>query len=80
MAFVGCWWLYMRLALQFNWVDESFSLTTGFILNCLLKLWIAVEAGQRFAEGDPTVPIVTVSAARSGETAITAATKSPSAA
>jgi hypothetical protein len=50
LAFVGCWWLYMRLALQFSWFDESFSLTTGFILNCLLKLWIAVEAGQRFAE------------------------------
>jgi hypothetical protein len=39
-----------------------------------------MKTGQRFADGDPTVPIVTVSAARSGAAAITVANKNPSAA
>jgi len=50
LAFIACWWLYMRWVARFNWFEESFALTTGFILNCLLKLWIAVEATHRLAE------------------------------
>jgi hypothetical protein len=50
LGFIACWWLFMLVVIKFNWSEESFCLTTGFILNCLLKLWIAVEAGQRLAE------------------------------
>jgi ABC-type transport system involved in multi-copper enzyme maturation permease subunit len=50
LAFVGCWWLYLRIALHFDWFDESFCFATALLLNCLLKLWIAVETGQRLAE------------------------------
>jgi ABC-type transport system involved in multi-copper enzyme maturation permease subunit len=50
LGFVACWWLYMPVILHFNWFDEFFILYTALILNSLLKLWIAVEAGQRLAE------------------------------
>ena len=50
LLFVGLWWLFMRLVLGFKPVEESLSLTTVFILNLLLKLWIAVESVQRLAE------------------------------
>jgi hypothetical protein len=50
LVFVAAWWVYMRLQLHFNWFDEMFVFTTVVLLNCLLKLWIAVETGQRLAE------------------------------
>ena len=50
LMFVGGWWLFVLVVLHFSWTEESFCLTTGFMLNCLLKLWIAIEAGQRLAE------------------------------
>src|SRR5207244_2054646 len=36
---IAWWWLYMLVVLKFSWAEESFSLTTGFMLNFLLKLW-----------------------------------------
>ena len=39
-----------------------------------------MNSGHRLAEGDPTVPMVTVSAARAGATDISVATANPSAA
>jgi hypothetical protein len=50
VMFVGLWWLFVLVVLHTNWSDEFFCLITGFILNCLLKLWIAVEIGHRLAE------------------------------
>lgn len=50
LGFVACWWLYMPVTLHFNWFDEFFIIITALMLNSLLKLWIAVEAGQRLAE------------------------------
>ena len=50
LGFMACWWLGMCLALGFHWTDESLSLTTGLMLGSVLKLWIAIEAGQRLAE------------------------------
>jgi ABC-type transport system involved in multi-copper enzyme maturation permease subunit len=50
LGFVGCWWLYLRLKMEMNWWDESLGLTTAVMLNCVFKLWIAIEAGQRLAE------------------------------
>lgn len=50
LAFVVCWWLYLRLAVHLNWFEETFSLTTALMLNSVLKAWIAIEAGQRLAE------------------------------
>jgi hypothetical protein len=50
LGFVGCWWLFLVWALDAKWLDESLSVTTALLLNCVLKLWIAIEAGQRLAE------------------------------
>jgi hypothetical protein len=50
VLFVGIWWLFVLVVLHTHWADENFCMMTGFILNCLLKLWIAVEIGQRLAE------------------------------
>jgi hypothetical protein len=50
LAFAACWWLFMRLAVQINWFEETFSLTTALMLNSVLKIWIAIEAGHRLAE------------------------------
>jgi len=50
VAFVAGWWLYLRFSLKFDWSDENFCFATALLLNCLLKLWIAVETGQRLAE------------------------------
>src|SRR5205814_5695720 len=50
LAFVAAWWLFMRAELHFDWFDEMLCFTTALLLNSLLKLWIAVETGQRLAE------------------------------
>ncbi|MGH7967693.1 MAG: ABC transporter permease, partial [Limisphaerales bacterium] len=40
LGFVACWWIYMRVLAGMNWTDEPFSLTTAFLLNSVLKVWI----------------------------------------
>jgi len=50
LGFVVCWWLYMRVVVHLPWAEESFSLTTAFDLDSVLKLWIGIEACQRLAE------------------------------
>ena len=50
LGFVAIWWLSLRLILHLNWDNEFFLFLTALLLNSLLKLWIAVEAGQRLAE------------------------------
>jgi hypothetical protein len=50
LSFIAIWWLFILIVLDTRWTEESFCLLTVFLLNCLLKLWVAVEAGQRLAE------------------------------
>jgi len=50
IGIIAGWWLFMCLRLRFNWFDESLSLTTTIMLSSMLKVWVAMEAGQRLAE------------------------------
>ncbi len=50
LGLAGCWWLWGRLATGGLWLDEAVNLTMALILNSTLKLWIALEAGQRLAD------------------------------
>jgi hypothetical protein len=40
----------MRFFAGMNWSEEPFNLTTALLLNSVLKIWIAIEAGQHLAE------------------------------
>jgi ABC-type transport system involved in cytochrome c biogenesis permease component len=46
----AAWWFYGRLRTGANWMEQEIFITVGLILNSTLKLWIAVEAGQRLGE------------------------------
>jgi hypothetical protein len=50
IAIIGAWWLIVRTFLDSSWHDELLGFTTALLLNALLKLWIAVETGQRLAD------------------------------
>lgn len=50
LALAGCWWLWGRLANGNFWLDEAVNITLALILNGTLKLWVALESAQRFAE------------------------------
>ncbi len=50
LGFAGCWWLWGRLATGNLWLEEPVNVTMAVILNSTLKLWVALEAGQRLAE------------------------------
>src|SRR6266542_91645 len=50
LAAVGLWWIFVWLRLQYSWFEESFAFTTTLLQSTLLKLWIAIEAGQRLAD------------------------------
>lgn len=50
LGLAGCWWLWGRLATGNLWLEEPVNITMAVILNSTLKLWIALEAGQRLAE------------------------------
>ena len=50
LSLVAAWWLFLRFVEHMDWMDDSFNLTTALLLNCGLKIWIAIEAGQRLAE------------------------------
>ncbi len=51
---VGCWWLLGRLSQGRVWLDTSVTVAMALILNATLKLWVAIEAGQRLAEDRKT--------------------------
>jgi ABC-type Na+ efflux pump permease subunit len=51
---VGCWWLVGRLGEGRIWLDTSVTVTLALMLNVTLKLWVAIEAGQRLAEDRKT--------------------------
>ena len=50
LAIIAGWWLWVRTFLDSSWHDEMLCFTTALLLNALLKLWIAVETGQRLAD------------------------------
>jgi hypothetical protein len=50
LAIIASWWFGVRAILDSNWRDEMLCFTTALLLNALLKLWVAVEAGQRLAD------------------------------
>jgi hypothetical protein len=50
IGIIAAWWLFVRAFLESSWHDEILSFTTALLLNSLLKLWVAVEAGQRLAD------------------------------
>src|SRR6185503_3854008 len=50
LLLIGGWWLFVRFVLGFHSFDDLFGLSTAILLNCILKLWLAVEAGQRLSE------------------------------
>jgi hypothetical protein len=47
---VALWWMIGWLTASDVWFDESIVVTTALLLNTTLKLWVAIEAGQRLAE------------------------------
>jgi len=50
LGIIAVWWLTVRVILDSSWHDEMLGFTTAVLLNSLLKLWVAVEAGQRLAD------------------------------
>ncbi len=50
LGLAGCWWMWGRVATGTMWLDETVNITLALILNSTLKLWVALEAGQRLAE------------------------------
>jgi hypothetical protein len=50
LGIIAIWWFTVRAILASDWHDELFGIMTALLLNSLLKLWVAVEAGQRLAD------------------------------
>jgi hypothetical protein len=50
LGIIVIWWLTVRAVLDSSWRDEILAFTTALLLNSLLKLWLAVETGQRLAD------------------------------
>jgi hypothetical protein len=50
LALMGAWWLIGWISSGQVWFDPSVTLVAGLMLNCTLKTWTAIEAGQRLAE------------------------------
>jgi ABC-type transport system involved in multi-copper enzyme maturation permease subunit len=50
LAVVACFWSWGALENGRSWNDEGVYVVTAIILNSILKLWIASEAGRRLGE------------------------------
>jgi hypothetical protein len=50
LGIIAAWWFLVRAFLDSSWHDEMLNFTLALLLNSLLKLWVAVEAGQRLAD------------------------------
>jgi hypothetical protein len=50
VAFIACWWVYMRFQMKIDWFDDTLCFSVALLLNSLFKLWIGVETVQRLAE------------------------------
>jgi hypothetical protein len=50
LALVAAGWTWGCVSLGSEWFNEGVYFPTAFLLNSLLKLWVAAEAGRQFAE------------------------------
>ncbi len=50
LALMAGWWTWGRLASGPIWLDETTNVVTALMVDCTLKLWIALEAGRQLAE------------------------------
>ena len=50
LAGLGCLWSWGAIANGHSWNDSAIYVITAIILNSMLKLWIASEAGRRMGE------------------------------
>jgi ABC-type Na+ efflux pump permease subunit len=50
LGLVACGWVWGLARLGRAWLDESTYVLTGVILNMVIKLWFALEAGRSLAE------------------------------
>ena len=50
LVIIAAWWLIVSAILKSDWHDEMLGFTTALLLNSLIKLWVAVETGQRLAD------------------------------
>jgi hypothetical protein len=50
LGFMAGWWLVGWATSGHLWLDPSVAVLTALLLNCTLKVWVAIEAGQQLAE------------------------------
>ena len=50
LGLLGCAWMWGLLKFHRDWLNVGLYFTTAFILNVLLKGWVAAEAGRQLAE------------------------------
>jgi hypothetical protein len=50
LGIIAAWWFGVRAFLDSSWHEELLNFTLALLLNCLFKLWVAIEAGQRLAD------------------------------
>ncbi len=50
LACLGCCWVWGWLKYRHDWLNEGIYIATGFLLNCILKNWLASEAVRQLSE------------------------------
>src|SRR6185295_13171229 len=50
LAIIVAWWFAVRGFLDSSWHEELLKFTMALLVNSLVKLWVAVEAGRRLAD------------------------------
>jgi len=50
LGLVACGWTWGLARSRRDWLDQSTYVLTGLLLNLLLKVWFALEAGRQLAE------------------------------
>jgi len=50
LGLVGCGWVWGIAKARRDWFEESTYVLTGLLLNLVIKLWFALEAGKQLAE------------------------------
>lgn len=50
LSILAIWWIAECALLDSSWHEELVNFTLALLLNSLLKLWVAVETGQRLAD------------------------------
>src|SRR5439155_187846 len=54
LGFMAGWWLVGWITAGDVWFDPSIPVLTALLLNCTVKVWVAIEAGQQLAEAQRT--------------------------